>query len=314
MNPNKKLILRAFVSVILVLLLLKQISLKDVVLNIRGANFLILFVISSFFINYFFSAYRWRELIVYKTKKKVGILYLLKLYYIGSFLSNFLPSTIGGDVYKAYKLGKDTGNMAGAVTATFMERLIGVVSLSIISSVSLVWFWGFRGAVVFIAFWALILAGFLGLWFVSKFSKKLKIFYENILFYKSNKKALFKALLYSFFVQGGSVFAHYFTARSLDINLSLPFSFSAFPVIGFISFLPISISGLGVQDNIYVFVFSKIGVLAGLAASASVLFHILRAFNSLIGWALLSFDKEFKDSLSLDFKSESVVKIETVGK
>ncbi|MBU1017093.1 flippase-like domain-containing protein, partial [Patescibacteria group bacterium] len=172
MTLNKKLFLRVVISAILIFLLLKQISIKEVFSNVRNANFLILFVILSFFINYLFSVYRWRELIVYKTKTRVRILYLLKLYYIGSFLSNFLPSTIGGDVYKAYKLGKDTENMAGAVASVFMERLVGVVSLSLISSASLILFWGVKGVIVFIVFWILIVFGFLGLWVLSKFSKK----------------------------------------------------------------------------------------------------------------------------------------------
>jgi len=304
MNLNKKLILRTAVSALLIFLLLKQVSLGEVFSNIRRANFLILFVIISFFINFFSSAYRWRELIIYKVKKRVGILYLLKLYYIGSFLSNFLPSTIGGDVYKAYKLGKDTENMVGALAATFMERLIGVVSLSIISSVSLVVLWGFKGVAVFIIFWALIAFGFLGLWFLSKFSKKLKKFYDSVVYYRSNKTVLLKALMFSIFVQVGSVFSHFFTALSLGINVPLAFAFFAFPVIGFISFLPISIGGLGVQDNIYVFVLGYIGIKASLAASASVLYHVLRIFNSLIGWALLTFDKDFRGSLSLDFRKK----------
>lgn len=302
MTLNKKLFLRVVISAILIFLLLKQISIKEVFSNVRNANLLILFVILSFFINYLFSVYRWRELIIYKTKTKVRILYLLKLYYIGSFLSNFLPSTIGGDVYKAYKLGKDTENMAGAVASVFMERLVGVVSLSFISSASLILFWGVKGVIVFIVFWILIVFGFLGLWVLSKFSKKLEKFYSATVYYKNNKKALLKALFFSIFVQIGSVFSHYFTALSLGIKLPLVFAFFAFPVIGFISFLPISISGLGVQDNIYVFVLGKVGISASLAGSASVLYHILRMFNSLIGWALLSFDKKFKDSLSLDFK------------
>ncbi|MFH1565737.1 MAG: lysylphosphatidylglycerol synthase transmembrane domain-containing protein [bacterium] len=304
MNLNKKLILRFSVSILLITLLLKQVSLKEVIDNVRHANYLILFVLVAFFINYFFSAYRWRELIIYKTKSKVSILYLLKLYYIGSFLSNFLPSTIGGDVYKAYKLGKDTENMAGALAATFMERLVGVVSLSLISSVSLIVFLGLKGVVVFVGFWLLIVMGFLGLGFLSKFSKKLKKFNDSIIYYKNNKKALLKALFYSLFVQIGSVLSQFFTVLSLGIKLPLAFAFFAFPVIGFISFLPISISGLGVQDNMYVFVLGKVEISAALAGSASILFHVLRAFNSLIGWALLSFDKGFKDSLSLDFKNE----------
>jgi len=302
MTLDKKLILRIVVSATLIFLLLRQISIGDVLSNMRNVNFLVLLVIVSFFINYISSAYRWKELIIYKTKFKVRIFYLFKLYYIGSFLSNFLPSTIGGDVYKAYKLGKDTENMAGALAATFMERLVGVISLSIISSVSLILLWGVKGILVFVVFWVLIVLGFLGLWFLSKFSKKLKKFYDSVLYYRNNKRALLKALFFSIFVQIGSVLSHFFTALSLGIRIPLSFAFFAFPVIGFISFLPISISGLGVQDNIYVFVLSKIGISASLATSASVLFHILKILNSLIGWAILSFDKDFKGSLSLDFK------------
>jgi len=308
MTKNLKLALRILVSLVLIFLLFKlgRISPQLVFSNLKEANYFVVLVFGAHFINYLFSAFRWKALIIYKTKTRVTIPYLLKLYYIGSFLGNFMPTNVGGDVYKAYKLGKDTGNMSGAVAATFMERLLGVVSLSVISSASLVAFWGVRGVLVFFVFWILIIAGFLGLWIISRFIGIFKKFHDAVWFYKESKKAVLKALFFSLFVQIGAIFSHFFTSLSLGISIPIAFAFFAFPVIGFISFLPISISGIGVQDNIYVFIFEKIGISAAMAASASILYHALRILNSLIGWLFLTFDKDFRGSISFGGDEEDI--------
>ena len=294
MNPKIKLLLRIIVSFVLIVVLFKKVNVYDVLENIKNLNLFFVSLVFLFFVlNYVASSYRWKVLFLGKCKN-LSVLYLFKLYYIGAFLSNFLPSTVGGDIYKAYKLGRDTNNMPMAISSTFMERLIGVFSLSVVSFLGVIFIWGVKGFIVLLFFWFLIILGFVNLKFFSKFSKKLKEFYSLITLYRNKKKALAKAFFYSLVVQIGSVFSHYFTSYALGIKLSLAFSFFAFPIIGFISFLPISLNGIGTQDGAYVFFFKYVNVSPELAVSVSILYHFLRVLNSAIGWVFLTLNETLR--------------------
>jgi len=54
---------------------------------------------------------------------------LLRIYLIGYFFSNLLPSTVGGDVARSYYSGKLINNQSFAAIAIFIERFSGVILL-----------------------------------------------------------------------------------------------------------------------------------------------------------------------------------------
>ena len=53
------------------------------------------------------------------------------------FVSNFLPSTIGGDVLRVVRLSSDNGDAPGSFASVVLERLTGFVVLPVISLVAL---------------------------------------------------------------------------------------------------------------------------------------------------------------------------------
>lgn len=80
-------------------------------------------------------AWRWRLLL---TAAGIAVPFttVLRQYFIGTFVNNFLPSTVGGDVAKVYYLGRDHGYRV--VTASVaMDRLLGIGLLALLASVAL---------------------------------------------------------------------------------------------------------------------------------------------------------------------------------
>ena len=63
---------------------------------------------------------------------------LLNLYFVGLFINNFFPSTIGGDVFRGYEVGRDVGDRALAMASVFMERFTGMTALTAIALVAFV--------------------------------------------------------------------------------------------------------------------------------------------------------------------------------
>lgn len=81
-------------------------------------------------------AWRWRLLLsAAGIRAPFGL--VLRYYFIGIFVSNFLPSTIGGDMAKVYYVGRDHGFRVVAASVA-MDRLLGVGLLAMLATVAIV--------------------------------------------------------------------------------------------------------------------------------------------------------------------------------
>lgn len=77
-------------------------------------------------------AWRWR-LLLSAAGVRVPFHLVLRHYFVGIFVNNFLPSTVGGDVAKVYYLGRDHGYRV--VTASVaIDRLLGVGLLALLAA------------------------------------------------------------------------------------------------------------------------------------------------------------------------------------
>lgn len=80
-------------------------------------------------------AWRWRLLLA-TAGVNVPFVAVLRQYFVGIFVNNFLPSTVGGDVAKVYYLGQEHGYRA--VTASVaIDRLLGVGLLALLAATAL---------------------------------------------------------------------------------------------------------------------------------------------------------------------------------
>src|SRR3990167_6802949 len=135
----KKIVLKLLISSILIGVIIWKIDFSQVVSNVRMVDFKIVPLVILFIaLNYIISSVRWKALLIHSGGEKTSVGYLTKLYFIGAFFNNFMPTSIGGDAYKVYRLGKKINSNTNAFTATFMERFTGMVALVIISYLGLV--------------------------------------------------------------------------------------------------------------------------------------------------------------------------------
>jgi uncharacterized protein (TIRG00374 family) len=86
--------------------------------------------VSVYFLVQSLSAYRW-----YLLLKPLGIETsfprIVSLYYLGMYFNFFLPSAIGGDVFKVYYLNKETGRLSASTASVFLDRDVGMGGLLI---------------------------------------------------------------------------------------------------------------------------------------------------------------------------------------
>lgn len=292
-SKYKKFLLRFSVSAVALFLTYRTVEIDKFWENLKLVDLTFAPLIIIFLVlNYIVSSIRWKYLLIYKNSEKADVGYLTSLYFIGSFFNNIMPTSIGGDAYKVFKLGKRISSYTNAFSATFMERFTGVLVLVFISLISLSVF--FKWGIVLIFLWV-----FMGLVISFKLlkalSKKIKVLgkiYNSLSQYKGQNKIIFWAVITSFLVQLIAIFTQYFVFLSLGIKLPVLYSLFVFPIITLASFFIPSINGIGIQDFLYKKIFLFAGVPEVVSLSASILYHLFRLLVSLIGGVLLAFGKD----------------------
>lgn len=306
-KPNKFFLIKILISSILIFLLLLKIDVNGLISKIELLKWIYApIIITLIVLNYVISSIRWKYLLIHKNNEKASLTYLISLYFTGSFFNNFMPTSIGGDVYKIYKLGKKIGSNSDAFTATFMERFTGLISLVFISMV------GFIGvivsndhsvgndllktvivSVVFLLLFALSMLIFLKALHVFRLKsiRVLKI-YDSLYLYKDRWDVLGIAFVSSFIVQFLAIFSQYFIFIALGKNLDIFRTMFIFPIITLATFFIPSLNGIGVQDFLYKFSNNLLFISEPVAIAGSVLYHLFRLFVSLIGGILYAINKD----------------------
>lgn len=297
--------LRVVISVglILYLVLTKFRDFRTVIETLRDINitFLLLSAATHVF-GIWITAVRWQTLL--KTQDvTLSLSYLTSTVLIGFFFNNFLPTTIGGDVFRAYDISRKSKLRVGSsLSIIVVERGSGVISAATYAVIAL--FLGFTAIggqsiiipiVIFFAV-TLILAFFLlnpsflkldrlfeKVKFLAKIREKLENVYETFKSFKKYKFALAKVLFYSFCLQFAVILNYWLASKSLGIELGLTAFIFISPVVATIAMLPISIGGIGLRENSLVLIMTSLGAMEEKAAITSLLIFFMLIVIGIIG-------------------------------
>lgn len=69
---------------------------------------------------------------------RLDFMFLLRGYCIGHFIGQFLPTTIGGDAYRAYRVMPHVSRRSRAITSIVLERVVGLAVLLFLGAVAAV--------------------------------------------------------------------------------------------------------------------------------------------------------------------------------
>jgi len=81
-------------------------------------------------------AVRWRLLLKIQDVN-VSLWEAVRLTFLGQFFNAIVPGTVGGDLVKAYYVAKHTPKVAAVLVSVFVDRLLGLVELSLMAAVML---------------------------------------------------------------------------------------------------------------------------------------------------------------------------------
>jgi uncharacterized membrane protein YbhN (UPF0104 family) len=226
---------------------------------------------------------------------------LMSHYLAGQFVSNVLPTTIGGDVLRVSRLSRDTGESPGTFASVVLERLTGWLVLPVITIVGFAVNPGLRhlgtatrvamllavGTLVLLAA-VLVAAGSprLGGRFATtggwrRFVGAVHLGVDRL---RSDPGAAANVLVAGFAYQLALVLSAVAAARALGLQpAGLTALLAFFPAVLIAQVLPISMSGLGVREGAFVLFLQPLGVAQQEAIALGLLLYMLNLVVSLLG-------------------------------
>ncbi len=234
---------------------------------------------------------------------------VLSLTLIGYFFNNFLPTSIGGDVAKAYYLSKKTDKKASSYASVFVDRVIGLFTMILMAFLALFFveegvvdstlryiiYAITLGSIIFIVLMTnkRLAQKFSFLLFViNPIKEKLGKAYEVIHQYQYHKILMLKSFLISFVSQMLFFMSLSVVALSLGSRIPVKDLLIKMPIVSMMSLLP-SINGLGLREGSTVVLF---GPLIGpdKAFAMSILWLLVLLCISVMGGLIYAFSPQFK--------------------
>jgi hypothetical protein len=247
-------------------------------------------------------AWRWRILLTAAgVDAPFGL--ILRQYFIGIFLGNFLPSTVGGDLAKVYYLGRQHGYRV--VTASVvLDRLLGIALLASLASAAL---WarpaGARplalahvavGGIAVVSFALMGLmargtgglperVGRLGTRAVNLATRLQRLRFDIAAPLRSPAVILQATLVVAgYFIVLTGIYMTFVSIQS-GFTPSFVITFGVVSATSVLSNMPVSINGLGLREQVHALLLAPLGVSREIAVAISLLLfgHVLIA--SLLG-------------------------------
>ncbi|MDF1542820.1 MAG: lysylphosphatidylglycerol synthase transmembrane domain-containing protein [Anaerosomatales bacterium] len=297
-------LIRAAVSIVALALVFSRVPPADVlaaILSLDPAWFLAAF--GAVYAAIVLSAYKWL-LLLRARGYSVGIVRLTRHYLVGLFFNNFLPTSVGGDVVRAWDVGKDLDDAPGGAASVIAERLIASLGLGLTAALGLPFVEAGPQAtvavVVVLAASATLVALFLmpsrsagmmrgamGGRFegVSDWVGEAVCGVRETLHHRG---AVVLVLVLSMLFQVLVAAVNYCIFEALGSPVGLAECIVYSSIVSAVTMVPISISGHGVREAGYAYFFGLAGVPASLAVTGSLLFFLFVAVATLPGAVLFA--------------------------
>jgi glycosyltransferase 2 family protein len=227
----------------------------------RVSSFYFLLAIAALFVSRVFAAARWHVLLR-SADVKITFLRTSMLTFTGNFSSNFLPTTIGGDVARlagAMQLGYDR---AICLASLVVDRLVGMAGMALALPLGLVPVFANGGLTQALALPAIFQKG---MDFIKRTFEALSLWLKKPL-------ALTSSLLATIGNQVLIYVAIYLLLQGIDHYVPFWLVAGLYTLTYFVTLIPISINGLGVQELSLAFLLTQF---AGLTPSESATIALL---------------------------------------
>jgi uncharacterized protein (TIRG00374 family) len=245
------------------------------------------------------SAVRWQRVLV-ALDIHMPLRTLINHYLASLFVSNFLPSTVGGDVLRVTRLSAAAGETPRSFASVVLERLTGWLVLPVLTLTALAFNPGLRelGRASTLAFIVAVVTLVLlaGLLFAvghpsiggrltstegwRRFTGAVHLGIER---FRRHPMLALEVLTTSFIYQLTVMLAAFCAADALGLGISWTAILAFMPAVAIVQVLPITIGGLGVREGALVLFLGPLGVSADHAIALGLLVYGINLVVSLLG-------------------------------
>ncbi len=249
---------------------------------------------------------------------------LFRFYLIGLFFNNFLPTSIGGDVFRIYHLIEKSGDRTAGFTSVLTERLLGIASTLVLTLLALFMLtrlfddnrliYTACGLLIFIITFFILVFNDHFLRLAEQLVKPIKLmrlgerimkFFKAIRFYYNTKSIYLKILSISILGQVLIIIMTYVLSLAIGLQIPLDYMFLVVPISFLVTMLP-SINGIGFREGGYVILLGKIGIGNAEAISLSFLSILIPMIVSMSGGILFMLNKQIPKKNELEFVKKNI--------
>jgi glycosyltransferase 2 family protein len=290
-----KVLLRGAISVVLMVVIVTKVG-PDELLDSLGRvggrwGWLIVALVVPRLVGWGISSVRW-QLLLRSQVPSVRLGDVSRALLLGTFFSQFLPSSIGGDGYRAWYMGRRVGGLANSLSSIVIERGLGAMALCLLAIAGVVihpeWFDSVPALRVFVPLLGvlMVLGGAFLWWFkppamdaddaagVAWWRKKWHRFATALGQYRSNPGVLMLAAMYSVLLQLNIVVHFWALGWCLGVDTPLDRYLVAVPITTLATMLPLSFNGIGVREWTLIWISQPFGIREADTAMIAILFVV----------------------------------------
>jgi uncharacterized protein (TIRG00374 family) len=235
------------------------------------------------------SAYRW-QILIRAQGDEVPLGFLARSYLVGNFFNLFLPTRFGGDVVRIWDGSRYSKSLLKSSAIVLVERFTGIIILLVFAFTASMFRLDMARRLPII--WISLLVGFLGLFsaflfltpsirilllkipekgFLLKIKAKVLEFHKTVRVYREKRIPFMWALFWAFLLQVNVILHYWLAGKAFELDIRLIDYFIFIPIILLILTIPVTISGLGVREVIFIEIFKSYGIGNQVAFSFSLI-------------------------------------------
>jgi uncharacterized protein (TIRG00374 family) len=295
LKVNKKVLFRITVSTALIAVLVYVLDFRQTIETLGQLNPKVLIAPACLLLlQTFISSYKWRCILLIDNAV-IGLGYLFRTYFIGQFFSLFLPSSIGGDVYRVARIKDKVKSFTQRLSSVLFDRASGLYGLIVVGAFGAI---GFMFSELIFVLIGLILVTPVMILILTRDSVIQTLADSDRHFIRSfgevlsshrrylTSRKIWLVLFISILFHTNVVFINYLYSQALGMEITILELFMIVPLIYITDMIPLSINGIGVRDSAYAFFFAALGYVPEHAFALSLLVLAMRYVVGAVGGVL----------------------------
>jgi uncharacterized membrane protein YbhN (UPF0104 family) len=242
------------------------------------------------------SAWRW-QMLARRLGFERSVPQLFSYYMIGMYFNLLLPTSVGGDVVRAWYLDGRSGRRFAALAAVLLDRFSGLLVLLALACAGVLlsprqlpaWIAGFVWSTSACALLGIALVPVLARWRGGRSQRlhKVRLALTTLM---APRLLAFSTVL-SLGVQAGNVVLVLLLGEAIGAQVPLAFYWILVPMVTLLTMLPISINGTGVREGAMVLFLAPLGVAEHTAVPLALLWFTVFLAASLLGGLVYLFGR-----------------------